>query len=248
MINVVVLAGDGKKDAVQQGVANKALLPICGRPMIGYVVDALRSAPSIGKIAVIGPETLLKDHLKDQVDIYIKGRDTLFDNLAAGMVPFAEDRAVLVVTSDIPMITGEMVEDLLARCLEKGGDLGYPVVEKALNDARFPGIERTYVRLREGRFTGGNIVYVSPAAVTRCADFAKKVIAYRKKPWKAARLLGVGFLLRLISGRLTIAHAEARFSKLLNISAHAIITPYPEVGNDVDKPSDVEMVQRYFHT
>lgn len=248
MINAVVLAGDSKKDAVQQGVANKALLPIHGRPMIRYVVEALRSAPSIGMIAVIGPESLLKAHLQGLVDIYLEGRDSLFDNLAAGMEPFAADKAVLVVTSDIPMIRGEMVEDLLARCLEKDGDLGYPVVEKALNDARFPGMERTYVRLREGRFTGGNIVYVSPAAVKRCADFARKVIAYRKKPLKAARLLGIGFLIRLISGRLTIAQAEARFSRLLNISAHAIITPYPEVGNDVDKPSDVEMVQRYLHT
>ncbi len=245
-INAVILAGDGKKGAVQQGVKNKALLPIHGKPMVAYVVDALKSAPSIGQISIIGPVDLLKEQLGDRVDFYIEDKESLFENLNSGIGPFMKEQAVLVVTSDIPMITGDMVEDFIGRCQQKKGDLCYPIVEKSLNEAKFPGVERTYVRLKEATYTGGNIIYVNPAVVKPCEDFAKKMIAYRKKPWMTAKLVGVGFLIRLLLGKVTIAEVEKRFSKLLRIHASAIVTPYPEVGNDVDKPSDMDMVQKHF--
>jgi len=245
-INAIVLAGDGKKGAVQPDVENKALLMINGRPMVSYVMDALRNAPEIGRISITGPVSELKKYLGDKADYYIEGGDSLFDNLNAGLKPFMEDEGVLVVTSDIPMITGDMVSDFISRCLDKKGDLCYPIVDKALNDSRFPGVRRTYVKLREGTYTGGNIVYINPSAVGRCEEFARKIIAYRKKPWKTGRMLGLRFLIGLFLGALTISSVEKRFSELLDIKASAIVLPYPEIGNDVDKPSDVEMVQHFF--
>jgi len=245
-INAVVLAGDSKKGVVQKDVDNKSLLPICGKPMVEYVVDALRDTPLIDKISITGPISLLREHLGDKVDFYIESRETLFDNVNAGMEPFASDSAILLVTSDIPMITGEMVMDFIERCVKQGGDLCYPIIEKQMNEEHFPGVERTYVKLKEGTYTGGNIIYLNPAVVGPCEEFARKVIAYRKKPWKTGKLLGLKFLVRLLIGMLSIPKVEARFSQLLDIEAAAIVSPYPEIGNDVDKPSDVEMVNRYF--
>jgi molybdopterin-guanine dinucleotide biosynthesis protein A len=247
-INAIVLAGDNKKGFVQQGVDNKALLPINGKPMVEYVIDALRASPFIGRISVTGPVSMLKEHLGDKADYYMEGKESLFENIKLGMEPFANDKAVLIVTSDIPMITGEMVSDFVRRCIKQGGDFCYPIVEKQLNEERFPGVERTYVRLREGTYTGGNIIYLNPAVVDRCEEFARKVIEFRKQPWKTSRLLGLKFLVGLLLGVLPIPKVEERFCKLLDIQAAAVIMPYPEIGNDVDKPSDLDMVLHYFST
>lgn len=247
-INAIVLAGDNKKGFVQQGVDNKALLPINGKPMVEYVVDALRGSPFIGRISVTGPVSVLKEHLADKADYYMEGRESLFENIKLGMEPFINDNAVLIVTSDIPLITSEMVSDFIQRCIRQGGDFCYPIVEKQLNEERFPGVERTYVRLKEGTYTGGNIMYLNPAIVDRCEEFARKLIEFRKQPWKTSRLLGFRFLVGLLLGVIPISKVEKRFCELLGIQASAIIMPYPEIGNDVDKPSDVEMVNRYFST
>jgi molybdopterin-guanine dinucleotide biosynthesis protein A len=246
LINAIILAGDSKKGLVQEGVENKALLPINGKPMVEYVVDALRNSHLIGKISITGPVDLLKGHLGDKVDFYMESKESMFDNIKEGMKPFADDKAVLLVTSDIPMITGTMITDFIQRCIRQGGDFCYPIVEKRLNEERFPGVERTYVRLKEGTYTGGNIIYFNPAVIERCEAFAQKVIEFRKQPLKTGRLLGLKFLVGLLLGLLTIPKVEERFCKLLDIQASAVITPYPEIGNDVDKPSDVEMVMQYF--
>ncbi|NLB42729.1 MAG: NTP transferase domain-containing protein [Clostridiales bacterium] len=247
-INAIVLAGDNKKDFIQSGVENKSLLPIYEKPMVEYVVDALRSSSHIGKISISGPEGLLKSVLGKKVDFYVGDKDSLFDSVKAGLSPFIDDSAVLVVTSDIPMITGEMITDFIKLSFDQGGDFCYPIVNKQLNDVQFPSVERTYVRLKEGTFTGGNIIFLKPTKWEPCEEFAQNMIQYRKQPWKIAKLLGVKFLLGLLMGNLSITEVEERVHELLSIEASAIIVDYPEIGNDVDKHSDVEMVMKYFES
>ncbi|HHT65371.1 MAG: NTP transferase domain-containing protein [Caldicoprobacterales bacterium] len=247
-INAVVLAGDSKRGSVQEGVDNKSFLLINGKPMVEYVIDALRESSAINEISITGPSDLLKKHLGGKVDHYVEDRGSLFDNVKAGIAPFANDRAVLIVTSDIPMITGWMITDFIQRCMHQGGDFCYPIVEKRLNEERFPGVERTYVRLKDGTYTGGNVLFLNPAVIGPCEEFAKKVIAFRKQPLKTGRMLGVKFLAGLMLGILTVPKVEERFCKLLDLQASAIIVPYPEIGNDVDKPSDLDMVLEYFRT
>ena len=247
-INTVILAGDSKKGLVQEGLENKSLLSIHGKPMVEYVADALRSSSLIGNISISGPEDLLKARLGTKVDYYVGDKGTLFENIKAGVKPFDNDKLVLVVTSDIPMVSGDMITDFIRRSLEKEGDFCYPIINKKQNEEQFPGVERTYVRLKEGTFTGGNVFLLNPAVIQTCEEFAIKLLQFRKQPWKTARLLGFRFLLGLLLGTLSIKQVEERFGELLQIKAAAIKVDYPEIGNDVDKPSDVEMVMRYLAT
>ena len=64
----------------------------------------------------------------------------------------------------------------------------------------------------------------------------------RKKPVKLARRLGIGMLLKYITGGLTLNIAFEHASKSLNINAKPIILPFAEAAIDVDKPSDLELV------
>lgn len=245
MMNAVILAGDSQSDVAGISVPNKALLTICGKPMIEYVVDALYKSSFISNISIVGPVELLKDCLGYKVDYYVEDEGSFFENLNSGIQPFIDDKEVIIAASDIPMLTHEVVDDFINCCLQQKADLCYPIVEKSVNQNKFPGFERTYVKLKEGVFTGGNILCINPAVLGTCHDFTLKFMEYRKKPWKSARLLGLDFLTMLALGVLPIFKIEQRFSELLNIKAAAIISSFPELANDVDKPSDVEMVEKY---
>ncbi|MCM8901378.1 NTP transferase domain-containing protein [Caldicoprobacter algeriensis] len=244
-MNAVILAGDNQADLARINVANKALLSICGRPMIEYVVDALRCSSFVYGISIVGPVEPLKDCLGDRVDYYFEDTGSFFENLEAAMQPFKTNKRVIIVSSDIPMITGKVVDDFVNRCINTDADLCYPIVEKSLNESLFPGFKRTYVRLKEGTFTGGNIFYINPTIFDRCREFAALLVEYRKTPWKTARILGLDLLTLLTLGRLSISKVEQRFFEILGIKAVAIISPFPQLANDVDKLSDIEMVEKY---
>ncbi|MDD3840265.1 MAG: nucleotidyltransferase family protein [Clostridia bacterium] len=245
MINAVVLAGDGKKLVIGDKEIYKSFLNIHGKIMIEYVIDALVESEMIDKIVVVGPREQLSNYIDSKVDCIVDDRGSIIENAKAGVEQFEDNKRILIITSDIPMVTAEAIDDFVKRAYESGGDFCYPIVDKRLNDQKYPGVRRTYVKLKEGTFTGGNFIMIEPRVLEKCEDIAKKLIAFRKKPWKATQIIGVQFLIQLIIGTLSLPKLEERFSEIMGIKAVAIISDYPEIGNDVDKPSDVEMAMQY---
>lgn len=244
MLNVIILAGD-KGGCFPQDLKNKALLKIKDKTMIEYVVNALEESRLTGKIAVVGPAQQLKPYLEEKADYLIEGQGDLLDNALKGLNHFKEDDRVLLFTSDIPMLTAEAIDHFIQESEKTKADLCYPIVKKEDNKAKFPDAKRTYARLREGTFTGGNILYINPRVVSRCIDFAGKMIVYRKKPWKMCSVLGWNLIFGLVIGGLTIPGLEKRVSRLLDIKVAAVMSPYPEISNDVDKASDLKMAREY---
>jgi len=244
MLNAIILAGaqaiKGRNDS-----GNKALYCINGKAMIEYVIDAVRKADGIGKIVVVGPKAQLQEILYGKADAIIDSDGSVMDNVMAGVRYCGYDNDVLICTSDIPLITPEAINDFIAKSKAEGADFCYPIVEKQVNERKFPGIERTYVKIKEGRFTGGNIFYVNPRVIEKGFRMADRLIKSRKNPVKVARILSLDFMIRLLLGNLTISGAEKKFSKITNIRAKAIISEYPELGNDVDKPSDLAIVEAH---
>lgn len=254
-MNVIVLAGDKKvnsdvSDSTKQNEAtakiqNKALLRLKNKYMIEYIIDTLRSSSMIEKIAVVGPKEHLAPILGDRVDYIIESTDSIVTNGLMALEYFKEEPQVLIATSDIPMLTVEALEDFINQALNAKADLCYSVVDKKINDEKYPEVKRTYARLREGQFTGGNIFLFNPSAKDRCKDFIESMLEYRKSPAKMAMVLGFGFLIRLALGILTINSVQKKCEKLLGIKGAVIISEYPEVGNDVDKISDIQFVEKY---
>lgn len=237
-VDAIVLAGGEEK-------TNKAFYKIKDKYMVEHVVGTLRKSAVIDRIAVVGPKDELEPAISGIVDYVIEGTGSIVTNIILALECFPEADRILAVTSDIPMITKEAIEDFIERCMEKDVDLCYSIVDKRVNDQKYPGIRRTYARLWEGRFTGGNVFCFNPAIKDKCRDFVEKMLEYRKSPAKMAGVLGFVFLLRLALGILTINAIERKCESLLGIKAAAIISPYPEICNDVDRPSDLEFIERY---
>lgn len=172
--------------------------------------------------------------------------DHLLANMERGLEQ-ASGPYVLLVTGDLPLLRAEMVDDFVARCerCQEPQDVWYAVVERTAGESRYPGLRRTWVRMADGTFTGGNLAVVERHVVARARRMLELAIAARKNPLALARLFGVGTLWRFVRGRLTVAEMEARVGHMLGIKGKAVITPHVEIGIDVDKPADLLLARRH---
>lgn len=249
MVSAVVLAG-GTKNGLVQGseelLLNEALIKIGNKYMIEYVVNALQESVYIKEIVVAGKLEKLQDILADKPNIaLVQSGETVIESFrnAIKEVKHFGDK-LLIVTADLPLLTAEAVDDFLNSCLEREGDLFYPIVKKETNDERYPGVQRTYVNLKEGTFTGGNIFYLNPVIIDKALPIAERLVKYRKKPLRLATYIGWGVLIRYLFGMLSLENAEQAVSKMIGVKGIAIISFYPEVGIDVDKYSDLEIAKK----
>lgn len=253
MFDAVVLAGAPNTGKLAKVAPEKyeALITAGGRTLVEWVVRGVAQARSVGRIAVIGPAEELEKVLghvrgelpEGKVTIVPMG-GSMLENLKAGIAALNPSGRVLVVTSDIPFINGTAIDDFAERCAQAPADIHYSVVPKEANESRFPGVKRTYVKIQGEILTGGNIAAVDPRALLSHEDLINRAVALRKKPLALLRLLGFGFIIRFILGRLTIRDIEDRAGRMLGLTARAVISPYPEIGVDVDKPSDLELARR----
>jgi GTP:adenosylcobinamide-phosphate guanylyltransferase len=247
VVDAVVLAGaaNAKRLRAVSREPYEALIPVADRRMVDFVVAALEESPSVTRAAVVGPVPQLKYLEQGKVKAVLPCAGSVMDNLRQGLEWLQPQGYVLVATSDIPLLTAAAVEDFLKRAQETQADFYYSIVEKGVGEARYPGVKRTYVRLKDGTFTGGNLFLFHPRIVDRVWRLAEEMVRLRKQPLKMCSLLGWGQVLRLVLGQLTIAAVEQRFAEIAGAVGKAVISPYPEVGIDVDKPSDYELVQRF---
>lgn len=237
-VTAIVLGGGDASDAVakQFGVPVKALALIAGQPMAAHVLRALRSG-GVERIVYVGPVTAALEGL---IDAQIAARGTMLENLQAGLAQIGDAERVLVATADIPLLTAEAVRDVLTRDPATG--LVYPVVNMLDSEAMFPSGKRTSAKLREGRFTGGNLFLLEPRLVNDFLPRLEFVLANRKNVIRLAGMFGLGTLVKLALGTLEIAELEGNVSRILGVPAKALVTKYAEIGFDVDKPDDIALV------
>lgn len=221
-MDAIVLAGG--KEAWAQGP--KALYPYKGRPLADWVLSALKGTGL--RVVYVGEDR----GLSVRPDVVLPDSGGILENLASAL-PQTQGR-VLVSSADLPHLTQEAVEYVLSH--DPKAALVYTIVPKEAVEARFPGSRRTYARLKEGVFTGGNLLILEGALFERALPLAQRVVALRKNPLALARLVGLDILFLYLLGRLSLPHLEARAERILGLTARALVVPYAEVGVDLDRP------------
>jgi len=99
------------------------------------------------------------------------------------------------------------------------------------------------VRLKEGLVTGGNIALLNPEWFLANRSRLEMFISYRKKPLKLLRIFPPLFILKYLFKTLSVTDLELFLSGLLNFKARAVFSQSVEIGIDVDKLSDLELVR-----
>lgn len=224
----------------------KALIPIVGKPMVAHVVDALAGSRYVQHIIVVALDPAAGVKFSAPVE-YVPGAGGVLANTEAGVqyayAHYPDLGAMLLSSSDIPTITPAIVDAFIEECFRTDHDLYYSVVERSVMETRFPGSRRSYVHLREGDFAGGDMVLVRPSMTFSHQELWRNLSDARKNALQQARLVGLGTFVKLVTHRLSLADAERRVCKALNVRGRAVPFAYAEVGMDVDKPFQLEIVR-----
>lgn len=237
-VNAVIMAG-GDGCIIDPEVRIKGLVTIAGKPMVEWVVDTMRAAKTVAEVAVVVPTAEGLGAWAEKVDRIVVSDGSFIENVVAGVDAFGSGRYVVIATGDLPALTTEAVDDYVTRSLEAEADLSYPLVAKAAMEVQFPGSQRTYVKIKNGPVTGGNLMVVTPAIVHRNTEVAQKLFESRKNPLDLARVVGAPFIVKLVSGRLDPEDVARRLSKVFGGRCVALYTEHASIGADVDKPVDV---------
>lgn len=224
----------------------KALLEMAGQPMIQWVLDALGGAQTIRNVVIVGlPAGSGLTCAKPLA--YIPNAGSIVDNvLAGGRWAAAQDAPAqygLLVSADIPAITPAMVDWNVATSLQTDHEAYYSVIPRPVMEARFPNARRTYFRAKEGQFTAGDVSLMAVALVRHPPPIMQALVETRKNIPRQAQLIGLGTLVKFALGQLSLEEGARRVGERIGIRTRLLVSPYAEIGMDVDKPHQYELLQ-----
>ena len=214
--------------------------------MVYWVVQALRESPRIDQIYIVGMSE--EDNIDFGADIiYVPNQNAHFENVMAGVDAVQahqpEAEFLLFASGDIPALRSETVDWFVETCEHMDGDFFYSVVEKEVMEAAFPDSRRSYVPVKEGKFCGGDLFFVRIAIAHNNQELVRDLLARRKSVFQQARLLGFKVILKFLFRRLSVKDAEDLSERLLQAKGKVVISPYADLGMDVDKPHQLELVR-----
>jgi len=222
--------------AQASGVAHKALIPVAGQPMLGRVVATLLAARDVGRVVICGlsagdiPAGLLADTSRVA---FVNGATSPGSSAAQAIEELELQPPLLITTADHPLLTPAMVDEVCASA-HKGVDVSFGLTAADPVTALFPGIRRTVHRFREGGFCGCNLYTLLTPAGCRAPALWMQIERHRKKPWRMIGMLGVGAILRYLTGRLALSDVTSLLQQRLGLRAAPVFLSDPAAGFDVD--------------
>lgn len=224
----------------------KAMLDIAGKPMIRWVLDAVAASDYIDRLVVIGLP-LASDLPCAKPVVLLENQGSMTENIRAGAFNILERnpdaRHCLLFASDTPAITTGMVDWIAEVVQNSDAEVIYPAIERSVMEARFPGSRRSYTRFKDTEYCGADIIGLHPQVTSANSPLWEKLTAARKSSLRQAALLGYDTLFLLMLRKLSITEAEVMISRRLNVKGKVLVCPYAEMGMDVDKPHQLEMLR-----
>jgi len=225
---------------------SKALLEIAGKPMVQWVLDAVGASDKVEQVVIVGlgPDSGVSCQ---KPLTYIPNQGSMLDNVRTSIDKVVElnpeAELILMVSSDIPALTTEMVDWAIETAQETEDDMYYNLITKEVMEARFPGSKRSFIKFKDAEICGGDMNLVRASAASGNDELWEQLIAARKNVFKQAALFGFSTLILLLTRQLSIHDAAPRVSKQIGIRGRAIFCPYAELAMDVDKPNQFELLR-----
>ncbi|CAA7624275.1 NTP transferase domain-containing protein [Magnetospirillum sp. UT-4] len=243
-LTALVLAGpraNGDPLARAYDLPHKAVLPVAGRPMGEWVVDALRETPGIGRILVAADWRCLGDTMMvGKRVVPVAARATIGETVEAvlDVVP----PPLLITTVDHPLLTPTMIAEFLSK-VPPDADGAMAVARDEAIRGTYPEARRAYVRFRRARVTGCNLFLMLGSRARRAAGTWTRMDASRRDPAAMMASLGTGSLLLWSLGLLTLEGAARRLSARVGARLAVVEMSAPEAAIDVDGPEDLHLAE-----
>ena len=250
-VTAILLAGSRPTPdpiAVAAGVAVKPLAPVAGRPMIDYPARALLDHPAVARLVILTQRPHL--YAADPATAWLASDprvrfETGGQGIASSLLALMERKDIsyplLVTTADHVLLDRAMLDQFVREA--QAVDIAVALVDRATLLARYPQSRRTWLKFRDGWWSGANLFWFGSAKAKPVIALWQQVEQDRKKGWKIIAAFGpvtlAGAALRLLSLRGSIARAGRRFG----LAARLVAMEKAEACIDADKPDDVVLIE-----
>lgn len=249
---LILAASRGAEDPVarSENTSHKCLVDVAGTPMLVRVSQALEASPSVQGLAISIEDAAVLDALPSVAAAAQSGVLTILTSAATpsqSVLAAAEALGrypLLITTADNPLLTPEVIEHFCHAARRAPADVVAGVTSEAVAKRDYPETKRTFLRFRDGRYSGCNLFALTNPTGLRAVQFWDEAGRHRKRPWRLVASFGLWSLVLVLLGRLTLAEAVARAGRVMDLRAKAVEMPFPTAPIDVDKPADLALVRR----
>lgn len=231
------------------GVPLKTLIPVAGEAMINRPARALLAHRAIGRLLVLTQDAGMFARDAGTAWLANDPRVTFIGSgsgIASSLIDLMDRHdmrfPLLVTTADHVLLDEAMIDQFVAEA--RGADIAVAMVERRALLARYPASRRTWLKFRDGAWSGANLFWFGSARARTVIALWQEVEQDRKKGWKILAAFGplalLGALLRISSLRGGIA----RMGRRLGLTARLVAMAQAEACIDADKPDDIVLIER----
>jgi len=237
-VTVIVLAGQRfgvvNPLAARAGVSHKCLVPICGKPLLAHVLDALADVPDIADVRVALEASAHAD-LAPLLAGY-EGVQLIASspNLADSVLGAAEGVSgpIIITTADNVLLTPAGVEQV--RQAMTRADAVFALARKASVMAAHPNGQRNYYKFSDDEYANCNIYGLSGPKALNAVEVFRGGGQFMKS---VKRMIDSFGLLNIVMMRLGLISREAaarRLGRKLGLTMEATVFDDGELAIDVD--------------
>lgn len=148
---------------------------------------------------------------------------------------------LLLTTADHVLLDLAMLDQFVAQAA--GADVAVALVERRTLLARYPQSRRTWLKFRDGWWSGANLFWFGSDRAKRVIALWQEVEQDRKKGWKILAAFGPVALLGALLRLLTLRGGIARVGRKFGLAARLVAMDKAEACIDADKPEDVTLIE-----
>lgn len=248
-----VLAGErpgGSDFSRELGLDASVLVDVAGQSALSRVISSLEASKSVSGGVLCGPSA----------DVF--GGNPEFQNILDGtsfqwLQPEAGPSAsamaaieeldsfpTLLTAGDHALLTADLVDNFCTRVSTMDADVVVGLVPYPVVHAAFPESKRTVLRFSNGKFCGSNLFAILTPRGKAGPAFWRSLEADRKRPWRMARRIGMGVLIKGLLGMLTLESALESLSRAMGCRVGYLLIDNPRAAVDVDSVADRDLAEK----
>ncbi|WP_338245152.1 NTP transferase domain-containing protein [Aurantiacibacter hainanensis] len=241
-VTVIVLAaqrtGVVNPLAARAGVSHKCLAPICGRPLIAHVMEALTTLPAIREIRVVlekdgqaEVDAVLEPFRERGTPITIHDSDpNIVESVLAATR--GEDGPFVVTTGDNVLLTHDGFEQLRSAMRDADGVIGVTTKERV--HAVHERGQRGFYEFKEAGYANCNLYGLSNRKGLKAAEIFREGGQFQANRGRMVRAFGLLNILMMRFGLTTFADGLTRVGKRFDAKLKPVVFEDGALAIDVD--------------
>lgn len=252
-VTALVLAGKraGALDplAARAGVAQKAVVPINGVPMIERVVRQVAACVEVDTIRIVAHEpeeiaalpTIAALGAKGRLSL-VAGHHNLVDSVVAGAD--GADFPVMITTADNCLVTPAGYSEFIAGCIAAKAEGAAGLAREEDVKAADPQGQQRFYTFRDGGFSNCNLYWLGSERAVRAAEIWRGGGQFVKFPHRIIKAFGLINLIRFWLGNGTKERLFAQISRRFRLRLVPVVLSDGHFAIDVDNETTYAVTER----